>query len=70
MNSGKIVADGWTGWDGTGREKSMVLQEVLADLKNGKGMLSKKPENWRLDWKTGDWMVSKKPGNRMLSKNS
>ena len=29
MNSGKIVADGWTG----GREKSKVLQEVLADLK-------------------------------------
>ena len=30
MNSGKIVADGWTGGrDGT----SKVLQEVLADLK-------------------------------------
>ena len=30
MNSGKIVADGWTGRvDGT----SKVLQEVLADLK-------------------------------------
>ena len=32
MNSGKIVADGWTGRDGTGGE-SKVLQEVLADLK-------------------------------------
>ena len=29
MNSGKIVAGGWTGRDGT----SKVLQEVLADLK-------------------------------------
>ena len=29
MNSGKIVAGGWTG----GRETSKVLQEVLADLK-------------------------------------
>ena len=34
MNSGKIVADGWTGRDGTGGE-SKVLQEVLADLKMG-----------------------------------
>ena len=33
MNSGKIVADGWTGRDGTGGE-SKVLQEVLADLKS------------------------------------
>ena len=31
MNSGKIVAGGWTG----GRETSKVLQEVLADLKMG-----------------------------------
>ena len=30
MNSGKIVAGGWTGRDGT----SKVLQEVLADLKS------------------------------------
>ena len=30
MNSGKIVADGTGGRDGTG--KSKVLQEVLADL--------------------------------------
>ena len=32
MNSGKIVADGTGGRDGTGGE-SKVLQEVLADLK-------------------------------------
>ena len=31
MNSGKIVADGTGGRDGT----SKVLQEVLADLKRG-----------------------------------
>ena len=43
MNSGKIVADGTGGRDGT----SKVLQEVLADLKNkngGKLLPQAKPE--------------------------
>ena len=63
MNSGKI---------GRGRVDGEIDGSTRGPRgpKDGKGMLSKKPENWRLDWKTGDWMVSKKPGNRMLSKNS
>ena len=54
MNSGKIVADGTGGRDGTG--KSKVLQEVLADLKSHAAniYLWLTSENRELD---GCWLV-------------